>query len=62
METRGMGLFTINGRRMDRDEINFTLDKNTEEIWTVRNIGMGMMNIPHSFHVHDTQFTSSVDQ
>ena len=57
METRGMGLFTINGRQMDMDRINFSLEKDTEEVWTIRNVGMGMMNIPHSFHVHDTQFT-----
>lgn len=57
METRGMGLFTINGRQMDMDVMNFSLKQDSEEIWTVKNIGMGMMNIPHSFHVHDTQFT-----
>ncbi len=57
METRGMGVFTINGQKMNMDRINFSLNQNSEEIWTVRNIGMGMMNIPHSFHVHDTQFT-----
>ena len=57
METRGMGLFTINGKQMDMNRINFKLSKNTDEIWTVRNTGMGMMNILHSFHVHDTQFT-----
>ncbi|MBI9108482.1 MAG: multicopper oxidase domain-containing protein [Spirochaetales bacterium] len=56
METRGMGIFTINGARMDMNVINFTMDKNSNEIWTIRNQGMGMMNIPHSFHVHDTQF------
>ncbi|MBI9103981.1 MAG: multicopper oxidase domain-containing protein [Spirochaetales bacterium] len=57
METRGMGRFTINGKQMDMDVINFKLPRNSEEIWTVKNIGRGMMNIPHSFHVHDTQFT-----
>ena len=57
METRGMGVFSINGRQMDMNVINFTMNENSEEIWTVRNVGMGMMNVPHSFHVHDTQFT-----
>ncbi len=57
METRGMGVFTINGQQMDMSKINLTVPADSEEIWTVRNIGMGMMNIPHSFHVHDTQFT-----
>jgi FtsP/CotA-like multicopper oxidase with cupredoxin domain len=27
------------------------------EIWTVENVGMGMMQVPHSFHVHDVQFS-----
>ncbi len=57
METRMMGAFTINGQQMRMDRINFNLNPNTEEVWTVRNIGMGMMNIVHTFHVHDTQFT-----
>ena len=26
------------------------------EIWEIQNLGMGMMNFPHSFHVHDVQF------
>ncbi len=57
METRMMGSFTINGQQMRMDKINFSLKSGSEEIWTVRNVGMGMMNIVHSFHVHDTQFT-----
>lgn len=57
METGGMGRFSINGKRMDMAEFNFRLPRDSVEIWTIRNIGMGMMNIPHSFHVHDTQFT-----
>jgi FtsP/CotA-like multicopper oxidase with cupredoxin domain len=56
METRGMGFFTINGAQMDMNVLNFTMNKNSNEIWTVSNQGMGMMNIAHSFHVHDTQF------
>jgi len=57
METRGMGTFTINGQQMKMDVIDFKMPRDSIEIWTIRNIGMGMMNIPHSFHVHDTQFT-----
>ncbi len=57
METRGMGFFSINGSRMDLNRIDFEIPKNSTEVWTVDNIGMGMMNIPHSFHVHDVQFT-----
>jgi len=57
METRGMGGFTINGKTMSVDRIDFRLKKNSTEIWTIENRGMGMMNIPHSFHVHDVQFS-----
>ncbi len=57
METRGMGRFTINGKSMDLNRINFSLKKNTTEIWTIESVGTGMMQVPHSFHVHDVQFT-----
>ena len=57
METRGMNGFTINGQRMSLDRIDFTLPQNSSEIWTVVNVGMGMMQVPHSFHVHDVQFS-----
>lgn len=57
METRGMTGFTINGKKMDVSRIDFTLPKNSSEIWTVENVGMGMMQVPHSFHVHDVQFS-----
>lgn len=56
METRMMGRFTINGKQMSMDRIDFTLNKNSSEIWTIENVGMGMMRVPHSFHVHDVQF------
>ncbi len=57
METRGMGGFTINGKSMDLNRIDFSLKKNSTEIWTIESVGMRMMGIPHSFHVHDVQFT-----
>jgi len=57
METRGMSRFTINGKSMDINRIDFSLEKNSTEIWTIENVGMGMMNIAHSFHVHDVQFS-----
>ena len=57
METRGMSSFTINGKSMDINRIDFSLEKNSTEIWTIENVGMGMMNVPHSFHVHDVQFS-----
>lgn len=52
-----MGRFTINGKQMDMNRIDFEVPRNSTEVWRVENIGMGMMNIPHSFHVHDVQFT-----
>ena len=57
METRGMNGFTINGKQMSLNRIDFTLPRNSTEIWTVVNVGMGMMQVPHSFHVHDVQFS-----
>ncbi|MCP5513948.1 MAG: multicopper oxidase domain-containing protein [Spirochaetales bacterium] len=58
MENRGMGNFMINGKKMSLKRIDFSLKKNSSEIWTIENAGMGMMmNIPHSFHVHDVQFS-----
>lgn len=57
METRMMGRFTINGRRMSMKRVEFKLPKNSTEIWTIRNVGFGMMQVPHSFHVHDVQFS-----
>jgi blue copper oxidase len=41
---------------MDMNRTDFTVEKDKTEIWTVENIAMGMMNVPHSFHVHDVQF------
>lgn len=57
METRGMNGFTINGKKMSLNRIDFTLPQNSSEIWTIKNVGMGMMRVPHSFHVHDVQFS-----
>lgn len=56
METRGMRGFSINGKTMDIDRIDFKTTQGEAELWTVRNIGMGMMRVLHSFHVHDVQF------
>ncbi len=57
METRGMGGFSINGKQMDMNRIDFSLPTDSTEIWTIVNVGMGMMQVPHSFHVHDVQFS-----
>ncbi len=56
METRGMGGFSINGKRMDMNRIDFSPRQGVAEVWTVLNVPAGMMNIFHSFHVHDVQF------
>ena len=57
METGMMGRFTINGKTMDMSRIDFHIKKDTQEVWTVTNMGMGMMQLPHTFHVHDVQFS-----
>jgi FtsP/CotA-like multicopper oxidase with cupredoxin domain len=55
------GRLTINGKRMDMSRIDERVPLGATEIWTVENgsgMGgrMGMMNTPHSFHLHDGQF------
>ncbi len=42
----------INDRQMDMSRVDFTVAVDTSEVWTVRNDNP----LPHSFHVHDTQF------
>ncbi|WP_211160439.1 MULTISPECIES: multicopper oxidase domain-containing protein [Microbacterium] len=43
---------SINDRQMDLGRADFTATVDTSEVWTVRNENP----LPHSFHVHDTQF------
>ena len=55
-----MRSFRINGRKMSMKRIDFTVKRDTPEKWLIESTGagmMGMMTIPHSFHVHDVQFT-----
>lgn len=57
----GMGpVVAINGKQMDMDRIDETLNLNELEEWVVTNesSGMGMMrgDTPHPFHVHGVQF------
>ena len=54
METRMMGDFRINGKTLDMSRIDVRIPLGSTEIWKIENVGM--MNIPHSFHVHDVQF------
>lgn len=42
----------INERQMDLGRVDFVAAVDTTEVWTVRNENP----LPHSFHVHDTQF------
>ncbi len=42
----------INGRRMDMDRVDVTVDVGDVEIWSVRSKNL----FPHNFHVHDVQF------
>ncbi|MGX1701528.1 multicopper oxidase family protein [Microbacterium sp. NPDC055357] len=42
----------INDRQMDMGRVDHVSVVDTNELWTVRNINP----LPHSFHVHDTQF------
>ncbi|MET0735651.1 MAG: multicopper oxidase domain-containing protein, partial [Microbacterium sp.] len=42
----------INDREMDLGRADFVATVDTSELWTVRNDNP----LPHSFHVHDTQF------
>lgn len=42
----------INDRQMDLGRADFVATVGTSEVWTVRNDNP----LPHSFHVHDTQF------
>jgi blue copper oxidase len=57
MQTMGPGgQLTINGRHMELDRIDFRLNAGTREIWEISNPAMGMMAIPHTFHIHNGQF------
>jgi len=42
----------INGRRMDMDRVDATVEEGATELWEVRNLDL----FPHNFHVHDVQF------
>ena len=64
MSGGGMGMMgggsarrlTINGRKMDMGRIDFKVRAGSTEIWEIVNVRTGMMEIPHSFHVHGVQF------
>lgn len=57
LSSMGMGgNLTINGRRMNMNRVDERIPRGQQEVWEIINQGMGMMNLPHSFHVHDIQF------
>ncbi len=56
MSTGMGGVMLINGRRMDMMRVDERVPLGETEIWEISNRGMGMMSVPHSFHVHGTQF------
>lgn len=45
--------FQINGKYMDMGRVDFTIEKDTPEVWTVTN---GNSDWVHNFHVHDAAF------
>ena len=47
---------SINGKTMDLDRIDERVKLGDVEIWEIHNRTMGMMNLSHSFHIHDVQF------
>lgn len=52
MRGSGGNAFTINGRSMDLQRIDFSVKRGTSEIWEVSNTSP----LPHPFHVHNVQF------
>jgi FtsP/CotA-like multicopper oxidase with cupredoxin domain len=61
MGRRGMGMMagnrlTINGKKMNMQRIDLKVQGGSTEIWEIVNLATGMMEIPHSFHLHGVQF------
>jgi FtsP/CotA-like multicopper oxidase with cupredoxin domain len=57
LSSMGMGgSLTINGKHMDMNRVDEKIPEGQTEVWEIINQGMGMMNLPHNFHVHDIQF------
>jgi FtsP/CotA-like multicopper oxidase with cupredoxin domain len=56
MGMMGGGRLTINGKKMDMQRIDFKVKGGSTEIWEIVNVPAGMMEIPHSFHLHGVQF------
>lgn len=50
------GPMAINGRHMDMGRIDEKVELGTTEIWEISNFSRGMMQMPHSMHLHDVQF------
>ncbi|UCF97569.1 MAG: multicopper oxidase domain-containing protein [Spirochaetaceae bacterium] len=56
MGMMGGGGLTINGRKMDMRRIDAEVQAGSTEVWELFNTPTGMMEIPHSFHLHGVQF------
>ncbi|SHO47326.1 multicopper oxidase family protein [Desulfopila aestuarii] len=50
------GPLAINGKHMDMNRIDEKVKLGTTEIWEISNLSTGMMQMPHSMHLHDVQF------
>ena len=50
------GRLTINDKHMDLKRIDEAVVLGSTEIWEINNQSTGMMNLPHSMHLHDVQF------
>ena len=50
------GRLTINGKHMDLNRIDETVQLGSTEIWEISNQSSHMMTLPHSMHLHDVQF------
>jgi spore coat protein A, manganese oxidase len=50
-----LGWFTINGKLFDADRVDFTINRDSTEIWRIHN-STNPIGVPHNLHVHLVQF------
>ncbi|MET7338345.1 multicopper oxidase family protein [Nonomuraea sp. NPDC005650] len=50
-----LGWFTINGKLFDADRVDFTINRDSTEIWRIHN-STSPIGVPHNLHVHLVQF------
>lgn len=56
MGMMGGGRLSINGKKMNINRIDETIQLGSTEIWQITNQSAMMMSMPHSMHLHDVQF------